>query len=137
MMSGDLLAAGGDQRAIGHGCAAEEAGGAAVGSAFGDKRQLFGEAVLCRRAYGTARSAEGQDARSVVRAMLWHLADYTDPRHPLGCLIISATANCGTLVSEAMDVASYPCVQNSSSAAPRPSPRRRRTGRPGHTAGHR
>ncbi|MEU6904045.1 TetR/AcrR family transcriptional regulator [Streptomyces coeruleorubidus] len=66
-------------------------------AAFGDKRQLFGEAVrLYQRTTATAPSAEGQDARSSIEAMLRHFAaDYTDPRHPPGCPIISAAANCG------------------------------------------
>jgi AcrR family transcriptional regulator len=65
-------------------------------AAFGDKRQLFEEAVqLYVRTYGTAPSRE-TDARSAIAAMLRHLAsDYTDPGHPPGCLIISAAANCG------------------------------------------
>ncbi|PAZ11412.1 TetR family transcriptional regulator [Streptomyces sp. SA15] len=66
-------------------------------AAFGDKRQLFGEAVrLYQSTYGTTLSGDGQDARSAIRAMLRYLAaDYTDPRHPPGCLIITAAANCG------------------------------------------
>ncbi|GAA3195107.1 MULTISPECIES: TetR/AcrR family transcriptional regulator [Streptomyces] len=65
-------------------------------AAFGDKRQLFEEALqLYVRTHGTTPS-RGTDARSAVAAMLRHLAaDYTDPSHPPGCLIISAAANCG------------------------------------------
>ncbi|MCX4870613.1 MULTISPECIES: TetR/AcrR family transcriptional regulator [unclassified Streptomyces] len=65
-------------------------------AAFGDKRQLFEEAVeLYTRTYGTAPS-HGSDARSAIAAMLRHLAaDYTDPSHPPGCLIITAATNCG------------------------------------------
>ncbi|MEU5580743.1 TetR/AcrR family transcriptional regulator [Streptomyces huasconensis] len=65
-------------------------------AAFGDKRQLFEEAVeLYKRTYGAA-PLRGPDARSAIAAMLRHLAaDYTDPSHPPGCLIISAATNCG------------------------------------------
>ncbi|MEV6399787.1 TetR/AcrR family transcriptional regulator [Streptomyces sp. NPDC051907] len=65
-------------------------------AAFGDKRQLFDEAVqLYVRTYG-APLPPGPDARSDIAAMLRHIAaDYTDPRHPPGCLIITAAANCG------------------------------------------
>ncbi|WP_329377471.1 TetR/AcrR family transcriptional regulator [Streptomyces sp. NBC_01351] len=67
-------------------------------AAFGDKRQLFGEAVeLYQRTYGTVpASEEVPDARTAVRAVLMRVAaDYTDPRHPPGCLIITAATNCG------------------------------------------
>ncbi|MBA4862942.1 TetR/AcrR family transcriptional regulator [Streptomyces sp. PSKA54] len=64
-------------------------------AAFGDKRQLFDEAVqLYMRTYG-APPPQGPDARSGIAAMLRHLAaDYTDPSHPPGCLIITGAANC-------------------------------------------
>lgn len=64
-------------------------------AAFGDKRQLFDEAVeLYRRTYGT-RLPEAPDARSAIAALLRHLAaDYTDPGHPPGCVIITGAANC-------------------------------------------
>ncbi|MFI9045807.1 TetR/AcrR family transcriptional regulator [Streptomyces sp. NPDC053427] len=65
-------------------------------AAFGDKRQLFEEAVeLYARTYG-ASPPHGPDAHTAIAAMLRHLAaDYTDPNHPPGCLIISAATNCG------------------------------------------
>ncbi|MFB7915552.1 TetR/AcrR family transcriptional regulator [Streptomyces sp. NPDC056061] len=65
-------------------------------AAFGDKRQLFEEAVeLYAHTYGVV-PAPGSDARSTIAAMLQHLAaDYTDPSHPPGCLVISAATNCG------------------------------------------
>ncbi|WP_405705717.1 TetR/AcrR family transcriptional regulator [Streptomyces xanthophaeus] len=65
-------------------------------AAFGDKRQLFDEAVaLYARTYGTP-VPQGPDARSDIAALLRHLAaDYTDPSHPPGCLIITAATNCG------------------------------------------
>ncbi|MFF4018690.1 TetR/AcrR family transcriptional regulator [Streptomyces sp. NPDC001843] len=64
-------------------------------AAFGDKRQLFDEAVqLYTRTHG-ARLREGSDARSAVAALLRYLAaDYTDPSHPPGCLIITGATNC-------------------------------------------
>lgn len=63
-------------------------------AAFGDKRQLFDEAVeLYERTYGTVPAPTG-DARSTIAAMLRHLAaDYTDPGHPPGCFIITGATN--------------------------------------------
>ncbi|MEU1011286.1 TetR/AcrR family transcriptional regulator [Streptomyces sp. NPDC005890] len=62
---------------------------------FGDKRQLFDEAVqLYRRTYG-ARLPQGPDARSAISTLLRHIAaDYTDPSHPPGCIIITGATNC-------------------------------------------
>ncbi|WP_328966832.1 TetR/AcrR family transcriptional regulator [Streptomyces sp. NBC_00239] len=64
-------------------------------AAFGDKRQLFDEAVgLYVRSY--ASPLQGGDARSAIAAMLRRLAaDYTDPSHPPGCFIITGATNCG------------------------------------------
>jgi AcrR family transcriptional regulator len=64
-------------------------------AAFGDKRQLFNEAVqLYTRTHG-ASLGQGSDARSAVATLLRHLAaDYTDPGHPPGCLIITGATNC-------------------------------------------
>jgi AcrR family transcriptional regulator len=63
-------------------------------AAFGDKRQLFDEAVqLYTRTYGSPPPT-GPDARSGIAAMLRHLAaDYTDPSHPPGCIIITGATN--------------------------------------------
>lgn len=63
-------------------------------AAFGDKRQLFDEAVrLYTRTYGSP-PPKGPDARSGIAAMLRHLAaDYTDPSHPPGCIIITGATN--------------------------------------------
>ncbi|XMN07292.1 TetR/AcrR family transcriptional regulator [Streptomyces griseobrunneus] len=65
-------------------------------AAFGDKRQLFSEAVqLYSRTYGSS-SLEGPDARTALARALKHLAaDYTDPSHPPGCFVITAAANGG------------------------------------------
>ncbi|MFF9808174.1 TetR/AcrR family transcriptional regulator [Streptomyces coeruleorubidus] len=64
-------------------------------AAFGDKRQLFDEAVqLYTRTYG-ARLQRDSDACSAVATLLRYLAaDYTDPSHPPGCLIITGATNC-------------------------------------------
>ncbi|MDX3379395.1 TetR/AcrR family transcriptional regulator [Streptomyces sp. ME02-6991-2A] len=65
-------------------------------AAFGDKRQLFSEAVeLYSRTYGSV-SLEGPDARTALARALKHIAaDYTDPSHPPGCLVITAATNGG------------------------------------------
>ncbi|MFJ9529533.1 TetR/AcrR family transcriptional regulator [Streptomyces cyaneofuscatus] len=65
-------------------------------AAFGDKRQLFSEAVeLYSRTYGSV-SLEGPDARTALaRALKRMAADYTDPSHPPGCLVITAATNGG------------------------------------------
>lgn len=64
-------------------------------AAFGDKRQLFDEAVeLYMRTYG-ARLPQAPDARSAIASLLRYLAaDYTDPSHPPGCVIITGATNC-------------------------------------------
>ncbi|MFH8487575.1 TetR/AcrR family transcriptional regulator [Streptomyces longisporoflavus] len=64
-------------------------------AAFGDKKQLFDEAVgLYTRTYA-AGPPQGPDARTAITRMLRHLAaDYTDPNHPPGCLIITGATNC-------------------------------------------
>ncbi|MGP3961010.1 TetR/AcrR family transcriptional regulator [Nonomuraea sp. 3N208] len=64
-------------------------------AAFGDKRQLFDEAIqLYTCTYGSP-PPKGPDARSGIAAMLRHLAaDYTDPSHPPGCIIITGATNC-------------------------------------------
>lgn len=66
-------------------------------AAFGDKRGLFFACVhLYLETHGVfaARAlAEEATARRAVQRMLCEVAaDYTDPAHPPGCLIISATA---------------------------------------------
>ncbi|MET9445263.1 TetR/AcrR family transcriptional regulator [Streptomyces sp. NPDC006610] len=68
-------------------------------AAFGDKRTLFAEVVdhygdtfgaFLRRALDAA-----DDPRSGFARMLREAAvSYTDPRHPGGCLVISAAATC-------------------------------------------
>ncbi|MEU0332615.1 TetR/AcrR family transcriptional regulator [Streptomyces sp. NPDC006193] len=68
-------------------------------AAFGDKRTLFDEVV---RVYGdtygafTDRAlAEEPTARTGVARMLREAAaEYTDPAHPYGCLIVHAATNC-------------------------------------------
>ncbi|MFF1450595.1 TetR/AcrR family transcriptional regulator [Streptomyces sp. NPDC058274] len=68
-------------------------------AAFGDKRSLFEEVV---RAYGTTYGAFGDralaeepTARAAVERMLREAAaEYTDPAHPHGCLVVHAATNC-------------------------------------------
>ncbi|GAA4060328.1 TetR/AcrR family transcriptional regulator [Actinomadura miaoliensis] len=69
-------------------------------AAFGDKRALFGECVrryqerhgaLVARALTEEPTAE----RAIARMLREMAADYTDPSHPPGCLIITATASHG------------------------------------------
>lgn len=68
-------------------------------AAFGDKRQLFHEAVASYQAtHGsfTARAlAEEPTARdAIVRILREAAVEYTSPDHPRGCLVISAAQNC-------------------------------------------
>ncbi|MFC9844987.1 TetR/AcrR family transcriptional regulator [Streptomyces sp. NPDC060223] len=68
-------------------------------AAFGDKRSLFDEVV---REYGTKYGSFGEralaeepTARAAVERMLREAAaEYTDPGHPHGCLVIHAATNC-------------------------------------------
>lgn len=67
-------------------------------AAFGDKRQLFSEAVqLYGRTHGShgARALDEPTARGAVEGLLrFAAADYTDPSHPPGCFIINGATNC-------------------------------------------
>lgn len=68
-------------------------------AAFGDKRSLFAEAV---QEYGTRYGAfvdralaEEPTARAAVERILREAAaEYTDPAHPHGCLVVHAATNC-------------------------------------------
>ncbi|MFE7836627.1 TetR/AcrR family transcriptional regulator [Streptomyces sp. NPDC057474] len=68
-------------------------------SAFGDKQSLFEEVV---RVYGTRYGsfveralAEEPTARAAVERILREAAaEYTDPDHPHGCLVVHAATNC-------------------------------------------
>ncbi|MFD6432969.1 TetR/AcrR family transcriptional regulator [Streptomyces venezuelae] len=70
-------------------------------AAFGDKRTLFDEVVV---RYGATHGAFGERAfdeeptvRAAVSRMLHEAAaEFTDPGHPRGCLVISAATNCTT-----------------------------------------
>ncbi|MCF3125178.1 TetR/AcrR family transcriptional regulator [Streptomyces arenae] len=70
-------------------------------AAFGDKRTLFDEVVV---RYGLTHGAftgrafeEEPAARAAVSRMLHEAAaEFTDPTHPRGCLVVSAAANCTT-----------------------------------------
>ncbi|MDL5203738.1 TetR/AcrR family transcriptional regulator [Streptomyces sp. ALI-76-A] len=75
-------------------------------AAFGDKRSLFEEVV---REYGTKYGsfgdralAEEPTARAAVeRTLREAAAEYTDPAHPYGCLVVHAAINCTTPEVEA------------------------------------
>jgi AcrR family transcriptional regulator len=68
-------------------------------AAFGDKKTLFREVVAAyQRTYGAFAMralAEEPTARQGVARLLREAAtEYTDSRHPRGCLVISAATNC-------------------------------------------
>ncbi|MEV5977293.1 TetR/AcrR family transcriptional regulator [Streptomyces sp. NPDC052114] len=70
-------------------------------AAFGDKRTLFDEVVvrygLTHGAFTSRAFEEEPTARGAVSRMLHEAAaEFTDPAHPRGCLVISAAANCTT-----------------------------------------
>ncbi len=70
-------------------------------AAFGDKRTLFDEVVV---RYGVTHGAfsgrafdEEPTARGAVARLLREAAaEFTDPDHPRGCLVITAATNCTT-----------------------------------------
>ncbi|MBR7836282.1 TetR/AcrR family transcriptional regulator, partial [Actinospica durhamensis] len=67
-------------------------------AAFGDKRKLFGEAVrqyaLTWGRYGTQPLEQEPTARAAVeRVLRAAAAEYTNPAHPPGCLVISGAMN--------------------------------------------
>ncbi|WP_371917060.1 TetR/AcrR family transcriptional regulator [Streptomyces sp. IMTB 2501] len=68
-------------------------------AAFGDKRTLFEEVVRVysdtHGAFGDRAIAEEPTARAAVERMLREAAaEYTDPEHPYGCLVVHAATNC-------------------------------------------
>lgn len=68
-------------------------------AAFGDKRTLFDEVVRVyagsHGAFTDRALAEEPTARAGVARMLREAAaEYTDPAHPHGCLIVHAATNC-------------------------------------------
>ncbi|MEU6824523.1 TetR/AcrR family transcriptional regulator [Streptomyces atriruber] len=70
-------------------------------AAFGDKRTLFDEVVVRYGAthgvFGARAFDEEPTARAAVSRMLHEAAaEFTDPSHPRGCLVISAATNCTT-----------------------------------------
>ncbi|WP_055563720.1 TetR/AcrR family transcriptional regulator [Streptomyces atriruber] len=70
-------------------------------AAFGDKRTLFDEVVVRYGATHGVFSARAFDeeptARAAVSRMLHEAAaEFTDPTHPRGCLVITAATNCTT-----------------------------------------
>lgn len=67
-------------------------------AAFGDKRQLFGEVIQryvdTHGSYGSRALAQ-PTARGTVESLLrLAAAEYTDPSHPPGCLVINGATNC-------------------------------------------
>jgi AcrR family transcriptional regulator len=68
-------------------------------AAFGDKKALFREVV---EVYGRTHGAFAMRAlveeptvrQGVARMLREAAAEYSDPRHPRGCLVISAAINC-------------------------------------------
>jgi len=70
-------------------------------AAFGDKRQLFHEAVanyqVTHGSFTAKAMAEEPTAHEAVARMLREAAaEYTSPDHPRGCLVISAAQNCSS-----------------------------------------
>ncbi|MEU3600064.1 TetR/AcrR family transcriptional regulator [Streptomyces sp. NPDC006798] len=64
-------------------------------AAFGDKRALFAEAVDVYQAARPLGLDAAPTARAAFEGLLRSLAaDYTDPAHPPGCLVINAALNC-------------------------------------------
>ncbi|MFF9087108.1 TetR/AcrR family transcriptional regulator [Streptomyces sp. NPDC014991] len=76
-------------------------------AAFGDKRTLFDEVVRVyagtHGAFGDHALAEEPTARAGVARMLREAAaEYTDPAHPYGCLVVHAATNCTSPEVEAL-----------------------------------
>ncbi|MEU8970300.1 TetR/AcrR family transcriptional regulator [Streptomyces monashensis] len=70
-------------------------------AAFGDKRSLFEEVVRVyadtHGAFGDRALAEEPTARdAVARTLREAAAEYTDPAHPFGCLVVHAATNCAS-----------------------------------------
>ncbi|MCX5385588.1 TetR/AcrR family transcriptional regulator [Streptomyces sp. NBC_00083] len=70
-------------------------------AAFGDKQTLFEEVVrgyqATHGAFATRALTEEPTAREAVARLLREAAaEFTDPAHPYGCLVIGAAANCTT-----------------------------------------
>ncbi|MET9360586.1 TetR/AcrR family transcriptional regulator [Streptomyces sp. NPDC006632] len=70
-------------------------------AAFGDKQALFEEVVRgyqsTHGSFATRALTEEPTAREgVARLLREAAAEFTDPAHPYGCMVISAAANCTT-----------------------------------------
>ncbi|THC52446.1 TetR/AcrR family transcriptional regulator [Streptomyces sp. A1499] len=70
-------------------------------AAFGDKRTLFDEVVVrydvTHGAFGERALAEEPTVRGgVARLLREAAAQFTDPAHPRGCLVVTAATNCTT-----------------------------------------
>ncbi|GAA1388446.1 TetR/AcrR family transcriptional regulator [Kitasatospora putterlickiae] len=77
-------------------------------SAFGDKRALFDEVVeTYGRSFGSfvavALEEETTAREAFARVLREAAAAYTDPEHPAGCLVISATTNVSPKDDEVAD----------------------------------
>ncbi|MER5323297.1 TetR/AcrR family transcriptional regulator [Streptosporangium roseum] len=69
-------------------------------AAFGDKRRLFATVIEryrhTRGTFSTRALAEEPTGRAAIARLLRETAaEYSDPEHPPGCMIISAAVNCG------------------------------------------
>lgn len=89
-------------------------------AAFGDKRQLFQEAVASyQQTHGsfTAKALEEEPtAREAITRMLHEAAaEYTSPDHPRGCLVISAAQNCSAASADVEE--SLRAIRNTNVAA--------------------
>ncbi|WP_433435161.1 TetR/AcrR family transcriptional regulator [Nonomuraea sp. CA-141351] len=78
-------------------------------AAFGDKRQLFEEAVRrYQETYGaftTRALAEEPTGRAAIERVLREsAAEYASDSHPAGCLIITAAVNCGPESAEVQEL---------------------------------
>ncbi|MCS0605095.1 TetR/AcrR family transcriptional regulator [Streptomyces sp. LP11] len=76
-------------------------------AAFGDKRTLFEEVVRVylgtHGAFAERAFAEESTARAAVaRTLREAAAEYTDPGHPHGCLVVHAATNCTSPEVEAL-----------------------------------
>ncbi|MFF9767376.1 TetR/AcrR family transcriptional regulator [Streptomyces sp. NPDC014636] len=76
-------------------------------AAFGDKRSLFDEVVQVyadtHGAFGDRALAEEPTAREgIARLLREAAAQYTDPAHPYGCMIVHAATNCTSADVEAL-----------------------------------
>jgi AcrR family transcriptional regulator len=76
-------------------------------NAFGDKRTLFLEALdrylMTYAAFTSSALEEEQAYTAIARLLREAAAAYTRPDKPAGCLLITATTNCGPQSSDVAD----------------------------------